>query len=322
MIKYELFIQHGETLYFPPIVDGVAIEWERKGQPGKLSFELIKTDTLIFDEGDACRFSVNGKPIFYGSVFEKSRQGSNPQKIKVVVHDQLYYLKNKDTYVYTNKTASEVVKMLGEDFNLNLGTIEDTKFKIASRTEENTQLFDMVQNALDATMKATREMFVLYDDAGKLTLKNIANMQLGLVIDKDTAGDFDYKTSIMSNTYNRIKLVHEDSDAGKRKVYIAQDGSNINKWGVLQYFEKINDAAGAQAMADALLKLYDRKTRTLSVKNVLGDIRVRGGTMLVVVLDLGDTALSNFMLVEQAKHTFKDNEHLMELRLRGNDFVT
>lgn len=321
-MKYELFIQHGDTLYFPPVVDGVTIEWERKGQPGKLSFEVIKTDALIFDEGDACRFSVDGATVFYGFVFEKSRQGSNPQKIKVVVHDQLYYLKNKDTYVYTNKTASELVKMLAGDFGLNVGTIEDTKYKIASRTEDNTQLFDMVQNALDATMKATREMFVLYDAAGKLMLQNVGNMQLGLVVDKDTAGDFDYKTSIMSNTYNRIKLVHEDSKAGTRKVYIAQDGTNINKWGVLQYYEKLNNATGAQAMADALLQLYDRKTRTLSVKNVLGDIRVHGGTMLVVVLDLGDTALSNFMLVEQVKHTFKDNEHLMELRLRGNDFVT
>ncbi len=321
-MKYELFIKHGDTLYFPPIVDGVTIEWERKGQPGKLSFEVIKTDALSFDEGDACRFSVEGAAVFYGFVFEKSRQGSNPQKIKVVVHDQLYYLKNKDTYVYTNKTASEVVKMLAEDFGLSVGTIEDTKYKIASRTEDNTQLFDMVQNALDATMKATREMFVLYDAAGKLMLRNVGNMRLGLVVDRDTAGDFDYKTSVMSNTYNRVKLVHEDSNAGTRRVYIAQDGANINKWGVLQYYEKLNSAAGAQAMADALLQLYDRKTRTLNVKNVLGDIRVRGGTMLVVVLDLGDTALSNFMLVEQVKHTFKDNEHLMELRLRGNDFVT
>lgn len=321
-MKYELFIQHGDVLYFPPVVDGVTIEWERKGQPGKLSFEVVKTGALLFDEGDACRFSVDGAAVFYGFVFEKSRQGSNSQKIKVVVHDQLYYLKNKDTYVYTNKTASEVVKMLAEDFGLNVGIIEDTKYKIASRTEENTQLFDMVQNALDATMKATREMFVLYDAAGKLMLQNVGNMRLGLVVDKDTAGDFNYKTSIMSNTYNRIKLVHEDSDAGTHKVYIAQDSAHINKWGVLQYYEKLNNATGAQAMADALLQLYDRKTRTLSVKNVLGDIRVRGGTMLVVVLDLGDTALSNFMLVEQVKHTFKDNEHLMELRLRGNDFVT
>lgn len=322
MISYDLFIQHGDALYYPPILDGISIEWERKGQPGKLTFEIVQTDTVNFDEGDPCRFSVDGEAIFYGFIFDKSRQGSNPQKIKITAYDQLYYFKNKDTYVYTNKTASEVVKMLADDFRLNVGAISDTRYKIASRTEENTDLFSIVQNALDETVKATKEMYVLYDTAGKLMLKNISEMQIGLVVDKDTAGDFDYSTSISSNTYNRIKLVHEDGDSGARKVYIAQDSSNINKWGVLQYYEKLNDPTGAQAMANALLSLYNHKSRKLTVKKVLGDVRIRGGTMLVVVLDLGDAAISNLMLVEQAKHTFKDNEHLMELRLRGNDFVT
>lgn len=321
-MMYELFIQHEKTLMFPPIVDGVTIEWERQGQPGKLTFEVVKTANLSFEEGDACRFSVDGTPLFYGFVFDKSRSGDNPDVIKVTVYDQLYYLKNKDTYVYSNKTATEVVKMIAEDFGLNLGTLEDTGYKIASRTEENTSLFDIIQNALDETLKAKTEMYVLYDKAGKLTLTNISNMKLGLVINEDTAGNYDYKTSIAEKTYNRIKLLYEDNNSGSRQVYIAQDSSNINKWGVLQYYEKLNDATNAKTMADAMLKLYNSKTRSLTVKNALGDIRVRAGTLLVVILGLGDINLSNFLMVEQVKHTFKDGQHLMELKLRGDNFVT
>ena len=320
-MTYELLIQHGKTLYYPPVVDGVTIEWERQGQPGKLSFSVVKTENLSFEEGDPCRFSVDGKPLFYGFVFEKSRSGSNPKNIKVVVYDQLYYLKNKDTYVYSNKTATEVVKMIAEDFGLRLGTLENTGYKIESRTEENATLFDIIQNALDATTKAKTEMYVLYDQAGKLMLTNIGNMKLGLVINEDTAGDYDYKSSITQNTYNRIKLALEDSDAGKRLIYISQDSTNINKWGVLQYYEKLNDATNAKTMADALLKLYNTKTRTLSIKNALGDVRVRAGTMLVVMLGLGDINLSNYLLVEQVKHSFNNGQHLMELKLRGGNFV-
>lgn len=320
-MAYELFIQHNNTLMYPPIVDGVTIEWERKGQPGKLTFQVVKSDSLNFTEGDACRFSVDGTPLFYGFVFEKQRTGSNADVIKITVYDQLYYLKNKDTYVYTNKTATEVVKMIAQDFGLNLGALADTGHKIESRTEENAQMFDVIQNALDETLKAKAQMYVLYDKAGKLTLTNIGNMQLGLVINEDTAGDYDYKSSIASNTYNRIKLAYEDSNAGTRKIYIAQDSSHINQWGVLQYYEKLNDATHAQSMADSLLKLYNMKNRTLSIKNALGDIRVRAGTLLLVVLGLGDINLSNYLLVEQVKHTFKDNQHLMELKLRGGTFV-
>ena len=320
-MTYELLIQHGKTLYYPPVVDGVTIEWERQGQPGKLSFSVVKTENLSFEEGDPCRFSVDGKPLFYGFVFEKARSGSNPKNIKVTVYDQLYYLKNKDTYVYSNKTATEVVKMIAEDFGLRLGTLADTGYKIESRTEENATLFDIIQNALDATTKAKTEMYVLYDQAGKLMLSNIGNMKLGLVINEETAGDYDYKSSITQNTYNRIKLALEDSDAGKRLIYISQDSTNINKWGVLQYYEKLNDATNAKTMADALLKLYNTKTRTLSIKNALGDVRVRAGTMLVVMLGLGDINLCNYLLVEQVKHSFNNGQHLMELKLRGGNFV-
>lgn len=320
-MTYELLIQHGKTIMYPPIVDGVTVEWERQGQPGKLTFEVIKTENLSFEEGDPCRFSVNGEPLFYGFVFDKSRSGSNPKNIKVTVYDQLYYLKNKDTYVYSNKTATEVVKMIAEDFGLNIGTLDDTGYKIETRTEENTSLFDIIQNALDATTKAKTEMYVLYDKAGKLMLTNIGNMKLGIVINEETAGNYEYKSSIADNTYNRIKLLYEDSDAGTRQVYIAQDSSNINKWGVLQYYEKLNDATNAKTMADALLKLYNAKTRTLKISDALGDTRVRAGTMLVVMLGLGDINLSNFLLVEQVKHTFSNGQHLMELKLRGGKFV-
>lgn len=317
-MTYELIIQHGSKIYYPPIVDGVTVEWNYKGQPGKLSFELIKTKSLEFDEGDAVRFSVNGKPFFYGFIFDKSRNGKTAEKISVTVYDQLYYLKNKDTYVYKNKTASALIKMIAEDFHLNLGTIENTKFPLA-RTEDNTSLFDIIYNALDLTMNSTGNMFCLYDKAGKLTLSSIANMKYGLVIDEDVTGDFQYKTSIADNTYNRIKLVYEDSESGKREVFIAQDGSTINKWGVLQFYEKINDKSMAKQQTKALLSLYNAKTRTLTLKDVLGDTNVRAGTLLVVILGLGDFNLSNYMLVNQVKHTFKNNQHLMELKLRGGD---
>ena len=320
-MAYELIIQHNNVIMYPSVVDGVAIEWERQGQPGKLTFEVVKTTSLSFEEGDPCRFSVDGEVLFYGFVFDKSRSGSNSDVIKVTVYDQLYYLKNKDTYVYSNKTATEVVKMIAEDFGLNLGTLDDTGYKIATRTEDNTSLFDIIQNALDETLKAKTEMYVLYDKAGKLTLTNISNMKIGIVINEETAADYDYKTSIADNTYNRIKLLYEDSEAGTRQVFIAQDSSNINKWGVLQYYEKIDDATNAKSMADALLSLYNTKTRTLKIKDALGDTRVRAGTLLVTMLGLGDINISTFLMVEQVKHSFKDGQHLMELKLRGGKFV-
>lgn len=321
-MTYELLIQHQGTIMLPPVVENVSIEWERQGQPGKLIAEVVKTPGLSFQEGDPCRFSVDGTPVFYGFVFEKSRKGSTDDIIQITVYDQLYYLKNKDAYVYTNKTAADVIRMIAEDFQLNVGDLEDTGYTIGSRVEDNQTLFDIIQTALDETLKATSQMYVLYDDVGKLTLKNIGSMKLGLLIDEDTAGDFDYKSSIASQTYDKIKLSYENKDTGKREIFVAQDSSNINQWGVLQYYEKLDSTTNAKAMADALLSLYNTKTRTLKLQDVLGDIRVRAGTLLVVMLGLGDINVSNYLMVEQVKHTFNNEQHLMELKMRGGTFVT
>ena len=267
---------------------------------------------------------VDGDNVFFGFVFKQNR--SKDQIITVTAYDQLRYLKNKDTKVYEGKTAAQFVKMIADDFSLNVGTLEDTGFVIESRVEENTSLFEMIANALDLTLTNTGEMYVLFDDFGKLTLKSLSSMYVGvpgayLMIDEETGENFDYTSSIDDSTYNKIKLTYDNEDTGYREVYIAQDSSNINKWGILQYFDTLQKGENGQAKADALLKLYNKKTRNLKITNALGDNRVRAGSMVVINLDLGDIKLKNWMLVEKCKHTYKEGEHWMDLTLRGGDFV-
>ena len=315
----ELLIQHGNQVFQPVVEEGITWSTERKNTPGQLTFKVVKDDIINFTEGDAVRMKVNGTGVFYGFVFKKKRDKSNI--ITVTAYDQLRYLKNKDTYVYTNKTASELITMIAADFQMNTGFIENTEFKIASRVESNTSLFDMIQNALDLTLQNMKYMYVLYDDFGKLTLKGLDNMRLNLLIDEETGENFDYESSIDDDTYNRVKLTFDNEKTGKREVYIAQSGENINQWGVLQYYDTLKEGENGQAKADALLELYNAKTRNLTVKNAFGDVRVRAGSMVVVILNLGDVQVKNLMLVEKCKHEFKESQHLMTLTLRGGEFV-
>ena len=83
----------------------------------------------------------------------------------------------------------------------------------------------------------------------------------------------------------------------------------------------MKEGENGQAKADALLSLYNAKTRNLSIKNAFGDIRVRAGCLLPVILNLGDIKLKSYMLVEKCKHDIKDGTHLMNLTLRGGDFI-
>lgn len=319
-MEIELLIQNGNTVYAPVTQDEIVWTTERKSSPGKLEFKVLKDNIINYEEGNPISFKVNGNKVFYGFVFTKKRE--KDKIIKTTAYDQLRYLKNKSSYVYVDKRADELVRMIANDFQLNVGTLENTNYKIAKKSESNQALFDIILNALDETIQYKKEMYVLYDDFGQICLKNLEQMKVGLIIDEETAQNFDYQSSIDTDTYNKVKLVYDNEKTGKREVYIAQDTSNMNKWGVLQYFDTIDEKTNGAVKAKTLLNLYNQKTRNLEIKNAIGDIRVRGGSLIIVNLDLGDVKLQNFMLVEKAKHTFKNGEHFMDLTLRGQDFIS
>ena len=315
----ELFIQHNSTIQFPVVEEGARLTLERKGTPGKLEFTVVKGPGLNFAEGDPVKLTVNGTAMFYGFVFKKKRDKGGT--IDVVAYDQLRYLKNKDTITEEGLKASDLLKRIATDFRLNLGTVEDTGYTLETIVEENQTLFDMIQNALDETLMNTKQLYVLYDDAGKLTLKNINAMKLNLLIDEETGENFSYEYCIDEQTYNKIKLAYNDEKTGKRELFIAQDGAKMNQWGVLQYFEEVQTQTGASAKADALLKLYDQKTRKLTIQNAFGDVRVRAGSAVVVALNLGDIVTNNYMVVNKVTHTFRGDEHMMALDLIGGEFI-
>ena len=319
-MSQQLLIQNGNTVYEPVVKDEITWTTERKGAAGKLEFKIIKDNIINFEEGNPVAFKVDNTNLFYGFVFKKSRD--KEKVITVTAYDQLRYLKNKDTKTYVNKRADELVKMIANEYQLNVGTLENTGYTIAKKAESNQSLFDMILNALDETIRNRKEMYVLYDDFGKLCLKNLERMKVGLIVDEETGENYDYESSIDSDTYNQIKLTYDNSETGKREIYIAKDSSNINKWGVLQYFDTIDEKTNGAVKAQALLSLYNQKTRSLQIKNAFGDVRVRGGSLIIVNLDLGDIKLKNFMLVEKVKHTLKNGEHFMDLTLRGQNFVS
>lgn len=316
----EIQIKNNGLTYVPVISGNVVWTTERTGTAGKLTFTVVKDNIIDFQEGNPVTLKVDGKEVFYGYVFEKKR--TKEPTISVTAYDQLRYLKNKDYFIMESHTASDLIRHIAEDFRLNCGEIEDTGYVRTTKNCEGT-LFDIFQEALDDTLMNRKEIYVLYDNFGKLALKNIKNMKINdmQVITDSRLENIDYSTSIDGETYNRIRLVYEDKDSGTAKIYQSQSTDSMNKWGVLQYFEKANQTTGLKAKTDALLGLYNKKTRKLVLKGVFGDLRVRAGCMVPVLLNLGDIVTQQFFICEKVTHTFSENRDSMDLSLRGSDFI-
>lgn len=316
MKDMRLVIQRKDKLIEPPVEDGVKIEWESTGAAGKLTFTTIKMKNadMSFNEGDGVVFFYKDKPVFAGYVFTKKRDKKH--HIEVTCYDQIRYLKNKYTYVFENKTATQIATALCNDFNLKVGSMDNTAYVIPSLIEENKSALDIILGTLEDTLANTGNKFVLYDDCGKICIKNCANMISNTLIMKDTAENFDYTSSIDDETYNNIVLYYKE-DNNKISVYTASSASNIKQWGELRYFEEVKNKTIAQNKANTLLKMYNKKTRELKITGAFGSTDVRGGTLIPVKLNLGDIVTNHYMFVEKVTHVFKNDHYTMDLTLEG-----
>ena len=317
-MKYELLIHNDSKIYSPSVLSDIKLTSERRCSPAKLEFDVYNDKSLKIEEGNLVTFRVDGYDAFYGFIFTKKYDSD---KISITAYDQLRYLKNKDTKSYTNRRVDELIMLIASEYNLRSGILFNTGYKIASRVEDNATLMDMIQNAMDLTTQATGDLYVVYDQSGYINLSYIGNMLVPILLDETTGSSIEYTSSIDKQTYNKVKLVYDNEETATREVYVAQDGENMNKWGTLQLFEKLQNNVNGKALADTILKLYNKKTRSLTISNAFGNTRVRGGSLVAVNLDLGDVKLQNLMLVEKCIHNYGKDEHTMNLTLAGGDFI-
>ncbi|KOC49995.1 XkdQ/YqbQ family protein [Clostridium botulinum] len=302
---------------------GNEVTWKtkRKGKPSSLDIQLLKDSKININNGDVVSFKVDNNKVFYGYVFDNS--GSNDMDIKITAYDQMRYLLNNDTYVFKNKKASEIISGMAKDVGLRIGTIEDTGYVIPQLLEDDKKLLDIMYSSLDKTLMANKNTYVLFDDFGYLTLKNINNMRQTVAISDDSnLGEYSYSNSIDDCTYNRIKFVQDNKKTKSRDVYIVQDKNNISKWGLLQYYKKIDEKlnnAQIQQMINSTLQLKNKEKKTLKLKDVVStdlanDLKLRAGAG--VFIDIKEKGIKQFYLIEEATHRFKNGNLIMDFDLK------
>ena len=77
--------------YFPAVQEGITWTTERRSNPGKLEFTIVRDEIIKFTEGSPVRLKVDGKPVFFGFAF--TQKGSKDELVKITAYDQLRYLK-------------------------------------------------------------------------------------------------------------------------------------------------------------------------------------------------------------------------------------
>jgi hypothetical protein len=321
-------IKNGDKIYEPPIKDSPSLKRQKNGV-SVFDFTLINDELIKIEEGDVVTVVADDlRPfgaihnIFYGFVFRIST--SKNGEVNITAYDQIRYLQNTDTLIYSDKRLNELLRIICDNTKIKAGAdIMDTGYIIPSRIEDNKSYLDMIMTAIELTVQNGGREFILWDNFGEIALHDTEFHKIGLTINKDTAQDFSFETSIDGETYNQIKL-HREAEDGTREVFIKSDPDKINKWGLLQNSENLNKDENGDAKAQSILDSTKYPTRTWSVSGAFGDVRVRGGTTLHVQLDMVDMGYKEngktvdfWMMVESVTHTFASNNHTMDLELKG-----
>lgn len=316
----EVLIDNRDGTVWDMPVSSVQWKTSRIGKAGTLDAKLIIEQPTKFpvNSGAIIRVTDGEYNFFYGYVFETGFNTSSEFSVKA--YDQLRYLMYNDTFVFSSTTATAGIKKIAADAGLKIGTFEDTGYKVPAMVEDNKKALDVVAKFLDSTLIATNRNYVLFDNFGKLELRNINNMAISAddfyIGEESLLFDFEYKKSIDEETYNRVKIVQDNKKTGKREVYIAQDSANIAKWGRLQEFRKVDEkmtAAQIKDLLDKLIKLRNRETKSLKL-NCLGHWKVRAGCFVFVYIE--KIGIKQYFLVDECTHNWEGGVHTMQLDLK------
>lgn len=334
-MKIQLLVNNKRGVFdiTPFVVEKITVTTQRKNSAGILEFkfarDLVSQNNLSIsiDEGNAVQLTVNGNKIFKGFVFEKTR--NKDQIISIKCYDQIRYLQNKQSYTFVDKTASDIIKSIASDFGLITGRVQDTGYILPPLNIDNQRLLDTIMKAIDLTSYNNKELYIFYDDVGELTFRKVADMYTTYLFTSDTnITNFNYTSTIDKEVYNQIKLYKDNEKTGKREIYLAKDNANIGNWGVLQYYERVDDnlnEAQAKKLAEDILKLKNKVAESLSieVQNVDDTLKLEklraGNYVYVLIKALSSGDFSKTCLIEKCTHTFSDNEHSLKLELNGGN---
>ncbi len=301
------------------IITKAVLKLKRTGSCGTLTLSCVKGDAFSnkefkFENGDVVQLYIDGVGRFYGYVFKVENKVKD-QTYQVTCYDQIKYLLYKATYSFVNKKASEIIKSISEEFKLRVGSIADTQFVIPKLLEDDKKLLDIMSEALYLTSDNGGGQYCLYDDFGNLTLKALNDMKKELILADNTHIEDATYTVDIEDSYSIFKIVRDNKKTGKRDAFVYQNTDLINKWGMLQYFSKVDEDlndAQIQKQLDALYGIKGKEKKTFSVKSI-GEF-VRAGESIAIVIE--ELEIKQFFVIDEVEHTFENgNVHNMNLIL-------
>lgn len=295
-----------------------SITWEGHSEKPNRSLTVIFKNTVdgrnkafAISNGEAVQFFIDNRRIFIGVVFSTDIDESG--NMTVNCFDRNYYtLKSNTTRQFKNKKASDVVRLLAKDFNIPIGTIENTSYVIPKLILRNHSLYDMMMKAIVLTYKQTGKRFFFGNEDGKLTLRQHKNNVTPWIL---AAGSNLTKASYSLSIEDTKTQVQVVGGKDNKFSHTAKSVSSQKLYGVMQHYEEIDeDATKSQVKqrAETLLKEMNVINDQASI-SAIGIFDVITGCGVYVREPM--TGLAGGYYVTSDTHTIRNGVHEMQLEI-------
>lgn len=307
------------TYNISEITSSVSLSGDVKECTRTLSFEFLVSGTdksipnIHIPLGGLVTFSENGKMLFVGYVFEKTKS-TEANTMTVTCFDRGIYLKkNEASYKFVNQTAESITKHICHDFGLKVGTIATTGIKI-SRKFDCKNLYQIIQSGYTLDSEQSGKQYIIrFDGLGKLNViqRVTSNGQRILA----------YGQNIMTATYsesikdmvNRVRIVSSEGSFIKN----VSNDNYIKLYGLFQTIIKKSKNSDAFKKAESLLK--DNGVNQKITVNSLGDTSCITGNTVVIKEPF--TGLDGVFWIDSDVHQWKNGIYTNKLELNFRNMM-
>lgn len=302
------------------------ITWSgRKGAaPRSVKITLIDDDghnhsrvSVDCENGDQCVFYENGEERFRGIIVK--HQQSSAKKLIITAYDNMYYLaNNKDSFCYSNQTATQIFNDCMTRIGMTGGETADTGYIIPELPKAKTTYYDVLLDALSTTYKATGIRYYISSDKGNIHLRRRMENAMQWVLESGSEQanitSYDYTKSI-DKIRTRVRLLSKEDAV----VYEQANSALESKIGTFMEIKSVDDTYTAAQMQELVESIFSEKgtpTRSLKVSGVGISDAISGNAVYVIIPHLG---MNQTFYIDEDTHKFTRESHTMTLKLNYAD---
>jgi len=307
-----LLIKKSSTMDITGAITSITNSGEYRSCCRSLSFGIIHSDAdkrtwlVEINVGDNIKLEDEGKEIFYGVVFQKTK-ATGSTEINFVCHDYGIYLKkNKGSYIFKKMKPEDITKKVCGDFGVKLGQAAGTGVPV-SRNFLGVDLYSIIMTSYTL---ANDEKYYCEFLGNALYVKKKGAVECPPL----SRGGNLLTTSVtesLESMVNRVRVYNKNDkliqEIGNTEDYI---------YGFMTEYIRINDTKEDYRLkAKKILQGVDRK---ISVTN-FGSYEYRTGKKVTVTESY--TGMTGVFFIDEDQHNWKNGIYTNKLVLNFQNIM-